>query len=235
MSPRNARRAAERQALKDNARKEISEAQMLANKANAQLSHGPATPEGLAISSRNHTIHGLTAQPSENFQVLADENQAAYDALLADFQREWKPVTTTEHDIILRLATHTWLRKRAGRLQDQILRNNGGYDMSPEDRKNFDLFARYYSFQGRACSKAFSEIIRLRNFQSKQAKDAAIVERRHLDIQIRFESQKRAAIAHAAKMETIRLKQEAIKQRNHHTPKPQTTPPPPETTQTQTA
>ncbi len=63
--------------------------------------------------------------------------------------------------------------------------------------------------------------MRLKNFQSKQEKDRAILERRALDTQIRFESQKRAAELHAAKLETIRLKQEALKQRIQRAPKPQ--------------
>ena len=47
-----------------------------------------------------------------------------------------------------------------------------------------------------------------------QRKDEAMLERRAQDAQIRFESQKRKAEEHAAKMETVRLKQEAQKQRN---------------------
>jgi hypothetical protein len=225
MSARSQRRAAEREALKATNQQaptqHVSDAQLAANRANAQFSHGPTSPEGIAISSRNHTIHGLTAEPAENFKVLPDENQAAYDALLTGFQDDWKPAAATEHDLVTRMATHAWLRNRAVRLQNLVLIKCDGYNFGNEDRKNFDLFARYYSAHGRAFSKALSEMMRLRNFQSRQEKDAAILDRRALDIQNRFESQKRAAEAHAAKMETVRLKQEAIKQRNQRAPKPE--------------
>jgi hypothetical protein len=212
-----------------------SESQLAANRANAQLAHGPATPEGLAISSRNHTIHGLTSDPSETLQLLPGESKAAYEAFLADFEADWKPATATERDIVTRMASHSWLRNRAVRLQNQLLLKCGGYELGPEERKNFELFSRYHTMHGRAFSKALSEIMRLRNFQSKQAKDAAIVERRNLDIQIRFESQKRAAELHAAKLETARLKQEAIKQRNTRAPKPQQAAETTEFAQTQTS
>jgi len=133
------------------------------------------------------------------------------------------------------MASHSWLRNRAVRLQNQLILNCGGFELGPEQRKNFELFSRYHSMHGRGFSKALSEIMRLRNFQSKQAKDAAIVERRTLDIQIRFESQKRAAELHAAKLETARLKQEAIKQRNNRSPKPQPAAETPDFAQTQTS
>ncbi len=101
MNPRTIRGAAERKALKA-VRKEqtvqppptatvpgpeskvISRVQYAANQANAQLSSGPTSMEGKAISSRNHTIHGLTAQPGNGpYQVLAGEDQAQYDYVLA--------------------------------------------------------------------------------------------------------------------------------------------------------
>jgi hypothetical protein len=212
--------------------KPVSQAQLAANRANAQLAHGPSTAEGLAISSRNHTIHGLTSDPAQTLQLLPTESREAYEAHLAGFEDEFKPATATERDIITRMASHSWLRNRAIRLQNQLILNCGGFQLGPEERKNFELFSRYHSMHGRAFSKALSEIMRLRNFQSKQLKDAAIVERRNLDIQNRFESQKRAAELHAIKLETARLKQEAIKQRNNRAPKPESAAPTAETVAT---
>jgi hypothetical protein len=198
MSPRSLRRAAERKA--------VSQSQLAANRANAQLSHGATSPEGKAVSSRNHTIHGLTAVPTASFTVLPDEDQAAYDQSLADYRKEWKPATATEHDLVNSLALHAWLRDRAIRLQDNILREVGEIT-AVEDRRDFALFMRYYNTHLRAYGKAFSEIMRLRNFQMRQ-------ETQTLAIQIRFESQQHKAELHAAKMELIHLRQEALKQRN---------------------
>jgi hypothetical protein len=109
------------------------------------------------------------------------------------------------------MATHAWLRHRAQRLQDEKLAQ-GMNQM--QDYKQIDVLARYYNTHLRAYNKAFADLVRLKRFQMSQKKDEALLERRAQDVQIRFESQKRKAEEHAAKMESIRLKQEAQKQRN---------------------
>ncbi len=233
MNPRTIRRAAERKTLKA-ARKDqianpasiietdptpvgepktISLAQFTANRANAQSSTGPTSVEGKAVSSRNHTIHGLTAQPgSDAFQVLANEDQSEYDRLLAGYQTEWQPTTATEFDLVVRMTTHAWLRRRAQRLQDARLALGM---RESDDYKQFEVYGRYYKTHLRAYDKAFSDLMRLRNFQMRQLKDEALLQNRAHDVQFRFESQQRKSAEHAAKMETIRLKQEAQKQRNN--------------------
>jgi hypothetical protein len=239
-SPRTMRRAAERAALKADrkaqkaglstadptptptpkpslpittpAPKTASPAQFAANRANSQFSCGPTTSEGKAISSRNHTQHGLTVLVSAGpFAVLATEDQSIYDNFLDALKQEWHPATTTELDLVEKLATHTWLRRRASRLQDERI-EKGMNEM--QDYKQFEVFARYHTTHMRAANKALADLMRIRNFQMRQLKDEAMLERRAQDAQIRFESQKRKAEEYAAKMETIRLKQEAQKQRN---------------------
>ncbi len=236
MTNRSIRRANERKALKAARKaakltnttvhtpetpKPVSEAQLAANRANAQLSTGPTSETGKAIASRNHTTHGLTALPESHFQVLPNENQAAYDKLLNALQTEWKPTTATEHELVTRLAVHCWLGDRALRLQHAILAEVGER-IAVEERKDFSLFMRYHATHTRSFSKALSELVRLRNFQTRQQTAAAIAERRAMQAQIRFESQKQKAELHAARMEALRLKQEAIKQRNQASAKPTT-------------
>ena len=235
MSTRTIRRAAERQALKA-ARKQslaeappaVSQAQLTANRANAQLSPGPITPEGKAISARNHTTHGLTCDTAGPFRVLPGEDQAAYDESLAGFTAEFNPVTETERDLVERLATHRWLRRRALRLQNELLEHGNGLS-DPRDFKEFQLYDRYSAAHQRAFSKALAEIMRLRTFQMRQKKDEALLQRNAeltaVRIQIRFESQKMKAEAHAVKMEIAHLRQEALKQRTQRFQKPQTAAP----------
>jgi hypothetical protein len=189
-----------------------SQAQIDANRMNAQHSTGPVTAAGKAASSRNRTVHGLTAEVSGSpFTVLPGEDQALYNANLAGYKAEWKPTTATELDLVQRLCTHAWLRDRAQRLQDNRLALGLN---TPQDYKQFEVLGRYYATHLRAYNKAFADLVRLKRFQMSQKKDEALLERRAQDAQIRFESQKRKAEEHAAKMETIRLKQEAQKQRN---------------------
>ena len=224
MTDRSIRRAAERKAIKA-ARKAAklnptpSEAQLAANRANAALSTGPTSDEGKAIASRNHTVHGLTALPNPNFKVLPTEDQSAFDRQLARFHQDWAPTTATEEELVTRLAVHSWLSDRALRLQSQILAEVGE-QIAVEERKDFALYMRYHTTHSRAFSKSLSELMRLRNFHLRQETAAAVAERRALQAQIRFESQKQKAELHAARMEALRLKQEALKQRNEKAQKP---------------
>jgi hypothetical protein len=207
--------------------KTISQAQFTANRANAQHSCGPKTPETKAISSRNHTIHGLTATVGDApFQVLPGENQSAFDGIHAGFTKEWKPVTTTETDLVARLAVHLWLRNRAQRLQDERLAQ-GMEEMA--HFKQFEIYGRYYAMHLRAFNKAFADLMRLKLFQIRQEKEAALADRRAQDLQLRFESQQHKAQAHAVKIETLNLKLEAQKLRNQRLNKTKTAAPATET------
>ena len=144
----------------------ISEAQLQANKANAQLSTGPMSSEGKAISARNNIRHGLTSEPTpEDFRVLPSESQTAFDQNLAGFRAEWKPITATEHDLVHRLAMHQWLRRRALRLQNASFHPQTG---EITDVKKFELYRRYETAHERGFNKAFADIQRLRSFQMRE-------------------------------------------------------------------
>ena len=172
----------------------------------------PTSQEGKAISSRNHTQHGLTVSVGSGpFKVLPGEDQSDYDNCLLAFKAEWQPATATELDLVERMATYSWLRCRAQRLQDERIAK-GMHEM--QDYKQFEILSRYHTTHMRAFNKAFADLMRLRTFQMRQKKDEAMLARHAQQMEIRFESQKRKAVEHAAKMETIRLRQEAQKQRN---------------------
>jgi hypothetical protein len=170
---------------------EISQVQLAANRANAQLSSGPVSIEGKAISSRNHTSHGLASDTAEgdHFQVLGNENQAAYDKDLADFRKEWKPTTATENDLVNRMVTHRWLRRRALRLQESLFDHATG---TLTDTKRFDLYRRYETQHERSFNKVLADLQRLRSFQIRQ--------------QNGFESQRRKNEEHGVKMRLLNAK-----------------------------
>jgi hypothetical protein len=172
-----------------------SAAQIAANQANAKLSTGPTTPEGKAISSRNHSSHGLAASSdTDHFRVLATEKQSDFDAAQADFRTEWKPNTATEHDLVNRMVLHQWLRNRALRLQETLFDAQTG---EVSDIKKFDLYRRYETSHERGFNKALADIQRLRAFQ--------------LRLQNGFESQKRKNEEHDLKIQRLkRQEQEKI-------------------------
>ena len=91
-------------------------AQILANRENAQLSTGPVTDAGRAISSQNRTTHGL-ARHNGAFQLLATEDPAGFEALKAALLSEHEPSTETESILITTMAESHWLANRAQTLQ----------------------------------------------------------------------------------------------------------------------
>ena len=69
-----------------------TQAQIEANRLNAQKSTGPRTDEGKRIVSQNAITHGLFAKKA----VVRDENQQEYDAHREAFMAELLPVGPME-------------------------------------------------------------------------------------------------------------------------------------------
>ena len=83
-----------------------SSAQIAANRANAQRSTGPKSPEGKARAASNSFKHGLYAP--KHFQVYnADPNFTA--TLIHNLSDEFQPVTPSEH-ILLQQLVHQQIR-----------------------------------------------------------------------------------------------------------------------------
>ncbi|WP_397506102.1 hypothetical protein [Qipengyuania sp. R86523] len=81
-----------------------SERQAAANRRNAQLSTGPRTPEGRAISSRNSHQHGVLSQ-----RVTTDvEENEIYERMLNSLMEEYGPRSKTQILLVERLANLFW-------------------------------------------------------------------------------------------------------------------------------
>ena len=167
---------------------QISEAQLAANRANALLSTGPTSQEGLEISSRNNFRHGLTQSEGELI-LLESESKEEYAKRRAGFQKEWNPATQTEQDLVDRLVTSQWLRRRAVKLQAQFLAPDGQI----LDLKKFALYNRYATQHERAFNKALSDLMRLRSLQLRERNG--------------FESQKRKDELHAFKITAAKARE----------------------------
>jgi cell division protein FtsB len=81
-----------------------SERRLAANRANALLSTGPATPEGKAKSSLNAVKTGLTGRTV----LLPNEDAAAYETHIERFQKEFQPVGDRETQLVQSLADTQW-------------------------------------------------------------------------------------------------------------------------------
>ncbi len=95
-----------------------SQAQIDANRRNAQHSSGPRSSTGKAASSRNRLVHGLRA----NTHILLDEDPAEFQALLDDLLTRFQPVGPGEEMLVLRIAANQWRLNRAFPIEAGILR-----------------------------------------------------------------------------------------------------------------
>ncbi len=130
MSPRSIRRAAEREAEKLARKAEKlslhsnadaatepsaapSEARLLANRSNAQLSTGPRTIEGKTKSSFNAVKTGLTGRTV----LLPTEDAAAYEQHVQDCAAEFRPSGSYEAALVQSIADTAWRLRRIPELE----------------------------------------------------------------------------------------------------------------------
>ena len=92
-----------------------TEAQILANRHNAQKSTGPRTDEGKAAVSQNALRHGLTA----SCDVISSESQDEFDLYRDQLLAELEPAGPVESMLAERIVALSWRLKRVGRIQNQ--------------------------------------------------------------------------------------------------------------------
>ena len=130
-----------------------TQAQINANRKNAEKSTGPKTPEGKAKSCMNRRSHGFTSSLS----FLKFENREEFDALLADLTSEFQPATPNEQMLLEKMALNHWNSLRAMNLQTIVL--NGTLHHGKVS-KDFGLFLRYQTTADRAYHKCHAELLK---------------------------------------------------------------------------
>ena len=85
-----------------------SPAQITANRANAQKSTGPRSVEGKSASRFNALKHGIDAASI----VIPGEDPADYDALVAQYQREYQPQSASESFHVDTMIRADWQKRR---------------------------------------------------------------------------------------------------------------------------
>jgi hypothetical protein len=170
----------------------ISNAKLEANRRNAQLSTGPRTAAGLAVSSRNALRHGLS---SMTLTVLPTENPDELKTLAETICSEWNPTGDAETFFIDQMICARWRLARIQRLEaeafDRLFETGG---MSEQNEPNLDReilaelerpsnlldkLERYSRAAERAYSKALKDLQQLRAANAKttrqnKAKEAEI-------------------------------------------------------------
>jgi hypothetical protein len=94
-----------------------TEAQVAANRQNAQLSSGPATSEGKNRSSHNAVKTGLTGQTV----LLSTDNVEAYQTHIARIEKQFEPATDEERTLVQAIADTEWRLLRIPSLEAGIL------------------------------------------------------------------------------------------------------------------
>jgi hypothetical protein len=131
-----------------------TEAQLAANRQNAQLSTGPKTAEGKEAICFNNLRHGLAGA----FHILPWENDDDFSGLQLALRAEHNPQTPTEQILVDRMAQHEWLRQRALNLQNLCFNEAGMID----EEKQFGLYLRYQTAHERGFHKCLSDLLKLR-------------------------------------------------------------------------
>lgn len=94
-----------------------TQAQIVANRRNAEKSTGPNSAEGKAIVAQNSVKHGLTSAQN----VIYSESQAEFDLYRDQMLAELAPVGPMESALSERIVSLLWRLKRAGRIQNQTI------------------------------------------------------------------------------------------------------------------
>ena len=94
-----------------------SEKKIEANRKNAQFSTGPTSVEGKGKSSRNASKHGLLIKDVVITTRANKEDQAEFDALLAELRECYGPIDLAEDLLVRELAVSYWRSARALRCE----------------------------------------------------------------------------------------------------------------------
>ena len=105
-----------------------TEAQIEANRRNAEKSTGPRTDAGKARVSRNATRHGLCS----TVPVMSDEDRPKFEELLNDLNEEHQPDGLTEILLVYKMAVNFLNCWRANILLTERLDLNDQHDESKQ-------------------------------------------------------------------------------------------------------
>ena len=141
------------------------------------LTGGPRTPEGKAVSSQNAFSHGLTAARL----VLPWENQDEFDSLLNQLVAEHRPATATEGLLVREIAEQYWRLQRARNHEHTLLSKANEYlEEGPNQvatleawEKQVKLIQHYATRHERAFHKCLSTLRTLQKERRAAETEAA--------------------------------------------------------------
>lgn len=123
----------------------VTEKQEQANIQNAQLSTGPASPEGKAVVSRNAVKHGIFAKDLVINAGDGREDALEYQELLTELKRDLAPVGRMEMMLVEKIAVNYWRLRRLVRYETGEIRER--LDDFRESALRSHYSSSYYSRQ----------------------------------------------------------------------------------------
>jgi hypothetical protein len=132
-----------------------SQAQIDANRVNAQHSTGPRTDDGKARSSRNALKHGLNAR---EFFVPEDE-QHEFAELGDSLAEELHLQTALEQNLFSHILHAAWTLHRVRRMEAEILATSPD-PLAGDDAHRLELLARYQTRAERSYHRNLNELRR---------------------------------------------------------------------------
>ena len=136
-----------------------TEKQRRANRANAQKSTGPASPEGKARASRNRLSHGYTA----SLYFAPGQDSSDFYENLANYLNHYQPVGPFEQALVEQIARHQWNYQRAnydlGSIHNQLVQK--------DVREVFALLLRYQTAAERGFQRCSSDLLKLQKEREK--------------------------------------------------------------------
>ena len=159
-----------------------TEAQILANRRNAQRSTGPRTSEGRAAISQNAVKHGLLTRQD----VITSESQADFDLYREQMLAELAPASPMESMLAERIVTLSWRLKRAGRIQNQTIDAlNANNSSSPLTKLTQSLFFKKFDYSQLSPSKPASELalgrLAIKDFSNARVLDRLLMYERRIE------------------------------------------------------
>ena len=140
-----------------------SVAQITANRANAQLSAGPCTPEGKLAASRNARRHGFT---SMKLEIPAADRQE-FDKFRQDLHKDVRPEGAIEESLFERLLLASWNLRRITRYETELLDETNPFAPGASiEAAAFDRLARYRRDLERSSQRTLAD---LRKLQTQRA------------------------------------------------------------------
>jgi len=131
-----------------------TQAQINANRQNAQKSTGPRTDTGKSAVRGNAIRHGLCSA----FPLTDNERPEEAQSLLEELREANQPADANEEILVFKMAEHFWHMKRAGALITQAL---SFLDLGESIDRQIALFMRYYNNSDRGFNQNLRELRKL--------------------------------------------------------------------------